>query len=86
MQKITLGIEGMMCANCAKHVVEAVEKVPSVTRAEASHEAKQAVVTAKDGVDVEAIKTAVSELGYTVTSVTAEEQKKKGLFGMFKKK
>ena len=85
MQKIIVHIEGMMCVNCAKHVVESVKKVSGVKSVEASHENKQAVITAKDGVKIEDIKQAVTELGYSVTDVSVEEAEKKGLFGRLKK-
>ncbi len=32
MSQIKLSVQGMSCENCAKHVTEALEKVPGVTK------------------------------------------------------
>ena len=62
----TVLIEGMMCSHCEMHVKKALEALPGVEKAEASHEAKKAVLTLKDGAEVSesAIKDAVTEAGY----------------------
>ena len=67
--KKTLKIEGMMCAHCAGHVKDALEKVDGVEKADVNLKKKCAVVTlAKDTPD-DALKGAVAEAGYEVVSV-----------------
>ncbi|MBO5523508.1 MAG: heavy-metal-associated domain-containing protein [Roseburia sp.] len=65
----TLNIEGMMCAHCQGRVEKALKKVPGVTEVTVSLEAKNAVVTAEDGVSTDTLKAAVVDAGYEVTSV-----------------
>ncbi len=62
----TLSIEGMMCPHCEAHVKQALEALEGVESAVASHEAKNAVVTLKDGASVaeESFKKAVEDAGY----------------------
>lgn len=85
MQKIMVEIDGMMCANCAKHVVEALNSLAGVKSAEASHEQKNAVVVAKDNVSLELVRGTITGLGYTVTDITTEPMEKPSFFSFFKK-
>ena len=41
MQKIVIGIEGMMCGMCESHVNDAIRKVCEVKRVESSHDKKK---------------------------------------------
>lgn len=59
-------IEGMMCQHCVAHVTEALTKLDGVT-AVVDLETKTATVTG-DATD-EALKQAVANAGYTVTSI-----------------
>ena len=61
-----ISVKGMMCEHCEMHVKKALEALPGVEKAEASHESKKAVLTLKDGAEVSesAIKDAVTEAGY----------------------
>ncbi len=63
--EITLKVEGMMCPKCEARTKKALEAVPGVEKAEASHVAGTAVVTGS-GLDVAALKAAVTEAGYQV--------------------
>lgn len=65
----TLNIEGMMCAHCQGRVEKALKEVPGVTEVTVNLEAKNAVVTAEDSVSADALKAAVVDAGYEVTSV-----------------
>lgn len=67
--KVTLKIEGMMCAHCEKHVKDALEKVEGVVSAEANHKKKCAVVTLEKEVNSELLVAAVKEAGYEVKEV-----------------
>ncbi len=63
----TLIINGMTCANCVKHVREALEGVPGVSHAEVDLASGVARVT-HDHVEEAAMIAAVEEEGYEVTS------------------
>lgn len=67
--KKELSIEGMMCANCVKHVDKALRGVNGVADAAVSLEEKNAVVTLNNDVSDDVLKAAVTEEGYEVTSV-----------------
>ena len=67
--EIVLHIEGMMCGNCEKHVQKALEALPGVSKAEASHVNGTAVVTLDGEVSDEQLKKAVAAEDYTVTSI-----------------
>ena len=85
MVEYTFGVKGMMCNNCEKHVVEALEKVAGVKSVVADKDAQRAVVTAKESADVEKMKAAVVEAGYEVTCCEQKALEKEGFFARFKK-
>lgn len=66
MKKIVVNVDGMMCAMCEKHVIEAVGKVAGVISVTASHEAKQVVVECVEDIDCKNIKQAIESQGYKV--------------------
>ena len=65
----TIHIEGMMCAHCEATVKKALEALDGVESAAVSHEQGTAVVTLTAPVDDEALKQAVEDKDYTVTSI-----------------
>ncbi len=65
MEKITLKIDGMMCAHCEAHMKQALEALDFVSEAVTSHEANTGVITLCGAFDEEAVKKAVAEAGYT---------------------
>lgn len=68
MQK-TIKIEGMTCGHCAGRVKKELEGVCGVKSAQVSTSDKKAVVELAHEVDVEKLKVAVEEAGYTVISI-----------------
>ena len=62
----TLHIQGMMCPHCEMRVKKALESVPGVSEATASHTSGTAVVTLSGPVDDAALKKAVEDQGYEV--------------------
>ncbi len=66
--KKTVYIEGMMCNHCKAHVEKALSSLQGVSSVEVSLENKSAVVVG-DGLDEKALSNAVTNAGYTVTSV-----------------
>ena len=69
IMKVTLKIEGMMCAHCEKHVREALEGVEGVVKAEVSHKKKCAEVTLAKEINSDLLVAAVKEAGYEVKEV-----------------
>ena len=67
MVKVTVNVEGMMCGHCVAHVTKALQGVDGVTSVEVSLENKTATVVGN--ANVEALKAAVEQAGYTVTGV-----------------
>ena len=65
----TLHIEGMMCPHCEMRVKQALEAVPGVSEAAASHEKGTAVVTLSAQVDNGALRAAVEAQDYKVTAI-----------------
>ncbi|MBQ4426597.1 MAG: cadmium-translocating P-type ATPase [Oscillospiraceae bacterium] len=65
MEKV-IKVEGMMCPMCEKHVREALEKLPGVESAKASHTAGTATIKYSSLPGDDAIRQAVEEAGYKV--------------------
>lgn len=62
----TLKVEGMMCEHCEARVKKALEAVPGVESAIASHKDGTAVVTLSQDVPYETLKKAVEDQDYKV--------------------
>ena len=67
--KKTIHITGMMCAHCEATVKKALEAIPGVSVEKVSHEEGIAQVLCADAVDPAALKQAVEDKDYTVTSI-----------------
>ena len=80
MEKLTLRIDGMMCAMCESHVNEAVRRAIPVKKVTSSHVRGETVILAETGIDEEALRAAIDRTGYRVLSVKREPWEKKGLF------
>ena len=65
----TMKIEGMMCMHCEARVKKTLEALDCVESAVVSHEAGTAVVTLKEAVDNEVLKSAVEAQDYPVISI-----------------
>ena len=65
----TISIEGMMCTHCEAAVRKALEALPGVAAAQASHEKGTAVVTLTAPVDDSVLKKAVEDKDYKVTGI-----------------
>ena len=67
-------IKGMMCGHCENRVKTALEALPQVESAEVSHEKGTAMVTLSAAIDNKALKHAVEEQGYKVTSIKVPDR------------
>ena len=63
--KTELMIGGMSCEHCVRAVTQAIEKVDGVKSVKVSLKKGNAVIKGED-IDIEAVKKAVEEAGYTV--------------------
>ena len=81
MEKITVGVDGMMCGHCEAHVNDAVRNALKVKRVSSSHAKKETVIIAEEGLTDKQIKSTIDATGYTVTGISREPYAKKGLFG-----
>lgn len=70
MKEITIEVEGMKCGMCESHVNDAVRKSANVKKVTSSHSKGKTVIIADDGVDKNAIVSAIKAQGYGVGSVT----------------
>jgi P-type Cu+ transporter len=71
---VELAISGMTCANCARHVTEAIQSIPGVHSASVSLDAHQAVVRWLPGstTNIPAIISAVEAAGYGAAIIEAK--------------
>ena len=81
MKQITLGIDGMMCCMCEAHINDCVRNHFKVKKVTSSKAKKQTVILAEEVIPEADLRAAIDPTGYTVTSYTVEDAKKKGLFG-----
>ena len=80
--KITAGIDGMMCGMCEAHICDTVRNVfPDASKVSASRKKGTVSFVLSGPVDVEKLKKAVGQTGYSVTSVTSEPYRARFLFG-----
>ena len=84
MVKVTAKVEGMMCGMCEAHVNDAVRNAFDVKKVTSSHKNGETVIISENEIDEAKLTETIGETGYTVTSVTSEPYKKKGLFGFGK--
>lgn len=66
--EVIIRVEGMMCPRCEAHVQKALEAIPGVHSAVASHTAGTVTVTADETVEVQTLHSAIEAEGYTTQS------------------
>lgn len=84
MLKITLKIDGMMCAMCESHVNDAVRKAFPVKKVTSSHSKGETVILTEAEIPEAQLRRAMEATGYRVLAVRKEIYEKKGLFGFRK--
>ncbi len=85
MVQITCKIDGMMCDMCEAHMNDVIRNNFKVKKVSSDHRKGQSVIVAEEPLDEDALKKAISEIGYELISVKKEPYEKKGLFGFLKK-
>ncbi len=86
MNKVILGIDGMMCGMCEAHICDAIRKVCGKAKVSASHAEGRAEILLDETPDIARIRAAIRETGYKVTDVKVEtvDKPKKG-FSLFRR-
>lgn len=84
MVETILRVDGMMCGMCESHINDVVRKTARVNKVTSSHTKGETVIISEQPVDVEALKAAIAETGYTVTGVQTRPYEKKGFFSFLK--
>lgn len=81
MVKITLEIDGMSCGMCESHINDTIRSKFGVKKVSSSHKKGITEILSENPLNVNELKQAVGETGYTVLSVKTEAYVKKRLFG-----
>ena len=69
MNETTLIVNGMSCANCERHVKNALEGLDGITEASADHNTCKVTVKHEGALNEEAVKAAVTEAGYEYAGI-----------------
>ena len=85
MTKTTLKIDGMMCGMCESHINEVVRKTADVKKVASSHTKGETVIVSEQPLDIDKLKAAIADTGYTVTDAQSKPYEKKGFFSFLKK-
>jgi len=85
MNKITLGIDGMMCNMCESHVNDAIRRSFAVENVTSSHKKGETVIITDYDITRDALERAIASTGYKVTGYKCEPYEKKGFFSAFRK-
>ena len=85
MIRITVKVDGMMCGMCEAHVNDAVRKSLTVKKVTSNHKKKETVILTEQDIPDDRIIAAIQDSGYDFKSLSREEVKAGGLFGLFRK-
>ena len=86
MVKVTLKVDGMMCGMCEAHINDAIRNHFTVNRVSSSHKKGETVIYAVDPPDLDQLTSVLSEIGYTLKSVSCEPAaERSGFLGLFRK-
>ena len=84
MFKTVLKIDGMMCGMCEAHVNDAIRKaIPEAQKVTSSHTKGESSFLSEAEPNVDRLKEAINETGYTVLSMNTEAYNKKKFLGLF---
>ncbi len=71
MKNLRLGVDGMTCQHCVRHVTEALTEVPGVEAVEVSLEENSATLTVGEAFTEQAAAAALDDAGYTMGEAQA---------------
>jgi copper chaperone CopZ len=81
MIRTVLKIEDMMCGMCEAHICDVIRKtVPEAKKVNASRNKKEASFLSDEEVDIDKLKAAIAETGYTCNDIDSKPYEKKGWF------
>ena len=78
MVETLLRVDGMICGMCERHINDVVSKTARVNKVTSSPPKGETVIVSEQPVDVEALKAAIAETGYTVTGVQTRPYEQTG--------
>ena len=84
MVETILKVNGMMCGMCESHINDVVRKTAEVNKVSSSHTKGETVIVSEKELDVEKLKKAIADTGYTVTGAEEKPYEKKGFFSFLK--
>lgn len=85
MVETILKVNGMMCGMCESHINDVVRKTANVNKVSSSHTRGETVIVSEKELDVEKLKKAIADTGYTVVGVQTKPYEKKSFFSFLKK-
>lgn len=80
MLKTVVGVEGLACGHCEKHLCDAVNEKFNVQKVTASREKKECEIISENELDETKVREAVESCGFKFMSMKSEPYEKKGLF------
>ena len=80
MVETILKIDGMMCGMCESHINDVVRKTANIEKVSSSHAKGETVIVSEQPLDIEALRKAIAETGYTVKGAQEKPYEKKGFF------
>ncbi|MDD7442673.1 MAG: heavy metal-associated domain-containing protein [Sutterellaceae bacterium] len=83
MVKMTVGVDGMMCAMCEAHVSRAVKDKFEVKSATADKGKKTCTVVSEQPIPEKELRAAIDATGYKTLSYKCEPFEKKGFLSRF---
>ena len=78
MVETKLRIDGMACGMCESHINDAVRNAFPVKKVTSSHSRGETVILSEQELDIDALKAAIAETGYTVKGAQSHPYEKKG--------
>ena len=85
MVETVLKVNGMMCGMCESHINEVVRKTADVKKVTSSHTKGETVIVSEQPLDIDKLKAAIADTGYTVVGSETKPYEKKGLFSFLKR-
>ena len=83
MVETVLKVDGMMCGMCESHINEVVRKTADVKKVTSSHTKGETVIVSEQPLDIDKLKAAIADTGYTVVGSETKPYEKKGFFSFF---